>query len=68
MPFVGKIFKHNTNQNFNVVNYENKEGAVSDAAVVYQLRGLHKTRRARRPRHGGEYERDPRVRGQRATA
>ncbi len=36
IPFVGKIFKHNTNQNFYVVNYEDKEGAVSDAAVVYQ--------------------------------
>ncbi len=36
VPFVGKIFKHNTNQNFYVVNYEDKAGAVSDAAVVYQ--------------------------------
>ncbi|MDP2865823.1 MAG: hypothetical protein Q8O90_06245 [Elusimicrobiota bacterium] len=36
IPIVGKIFKHNTNQNFNVVNYESKEGVVSDAAVVYQ--------------------------------
>ncbi len=36
LPFVGKIFKHNTNQNFYVVNYEDKDGAVSDAALVYQ--------------------------------
>ena len=36
VPFIGKIFKHNTSQNFYVVNYEDKAGAVSDAAVVYQ--------------------------------
>ncbi|PKM98576.1 MAG: hypothetical protein CVU79_02805 [Elusimicrobia bacterium HGW-Elusimicrobia-3] len=36
IPIVGKIFKHNTNQNFYVVNYEDKSGKVSDAAVVYQ--------------------------------
>jgi len=36
VPFLGKVFKHNTNQNFHVVNYEDKDGAVSDAAVVYQ--------------------------------
>jgi hypothetical protein len=36
IPIVGKIFKHNTNQNFYVVNYEDKNGKVSDAAVVYQ--------------------------------
>lgn len=36
VPFLGKIFKHNTNQNFHVVNYEDKDGVVSDAAVVYQ--------------------------------
>jgi len=36
VPFFGKTFKHNTNQNFYVVNYENKDGKVSDAAVVYQ--------------------------------
>lgn len=36
LPFFGKIFKHNTNQNFYVVNYEDKEGAVSEGAVVYQ--------------------------------
>ena len=36
IPIVGKIFKHNTNQNFYVVNYEDKGGKVSDAAVVYQ--------------------------------
>ena len=36
VPILGKIFKHNTNQNFYVVNYENKEGVVSDAAMVYQ--------------------------------
>lgn len=36
IPVVGKIFKHNTNQNFYVVNYEDKDGKVSDAAVVYQ--------------------------------
>ena len=36
VPFIGKIFKHNTNQNFYVVNYEDKNGAVSDGAVVYQ--------------------------------
>ena len=36
VPFIGKIFKHNTNQNFYVVNYEDKAGTVSDAAVVYQ--------------------------------
>ncbi len=36
VPFVGKIFKHNTNQNFYVVNYEGRDGRVSDAAMVYQ--------------------------------
>ncbi len=36
VPILGKIFKHNTNQNFYVVNYEGKDGKVSDAAVVYQ--------------------------------
>ena len=36
VPFIGKIFKHNTNQNFYVVNYEDKDGQVSDAAMVYQ--------------------------------
>lgn len=36
IPVVGKIFKHNTNQNFYVVNYENGRGDVSDAAMVYQ--------------------------------
>ncbi|MBI4350982.1 MAG: hypothetical protein HY550_06050 [Elusimicrobia bacterium] len=36
VPFLGKVFKHNTNQNFYVVNYEDKEGKVSDASVVYQ--------------------------------
>ena len=36
LPFIGKIFKHNTTQNFYVVNYEDKEGNVSDGAVVYQ--------------------------------
>ncbi|OGR79167.1 MAG: hypothetical protein A2X32_11660 [Elusimicrobia bacterium GWC2_64_44] len=36
IPIVGKIFKHNTNQNFYVVNYEDGRGDVSDAAVVYQ--------------------------------
>ena len=36
VPFLGKVFKHNTNQNFYAVNYENREGAVSDAALVYQ--------------------------------
>jgi hypothetical protein len=36
IPWVGKVYKHNTNQNFYVVNYEDKDGKVSDAAVVYQ--------------------------------
>ncbi|HCC48265.1 MAG TPA: hypothetical protein DEQ38_09170 [Elusimicrobia bacterium] len=36
VPFIGKIFKHNTNQNFYVVNYENGRGDISEAAVVYQ--------------------------------
>jgi hypothetical protein len=36
VPFLGKVFKHNTNQNFYVVNYENGRGDISDAAVVYQ--------------------------------
>lgn len=36
IPIAGKMFKHNTTQNFYVVNYEDKEGAVSDGAVVYQ--------------------------------
>ena len=36
VPFLGKVFKHNTNQNFYAVNYEDKDGKVSDAAVVYQ--------------------------------
>ncbi|MDD2806746.1 MAG: hypothetical protein PHV33_14435 [Elusimicrobiales bacterium] len=36
VPFVGKVFKHNTNQNFYVVNYEDNRGTVSDAAMVYQ--------------------------------
>ena len=36
LPFVGKIFKHNTNQNFYAVNYEDTRGAISDAALVYQ--------------------------------
>jgi hypothetical protein len=36
LPIIGKIFKHNTNQNFYAVNYEDKEGVVSDAALVYQ--------------------------------
>ncbi|OGR45331.1 MAG: hypothetical protein A2X35_03555 [Elusimicrobia bacterium GWA2_61_42] len=36
IPVVGKIFKHNTNQNFYVVNYENRDGAMSEGAVVYQ--------------------------------
>lgn len=36
IPILGKIFKHSTDQNFYVVNYEDKEGTVSDAAMVYQ--------------------------------
>lgn len=36
VPFVGKVFKHNTNQNFYVVNYESDRNEVSDAAMVYQ--------------------------------
>jgi hypothetical protein len=36
VPIIGKIFKHNTNQNFYVVNYEDKNGTLSDAAMVYQ--------------------------------
>jgi hypothetical protein len=36
IPIIGKIFKHNTNQNFHVVNYEDKDGQISDAAMVYQ--------------------------------
>ncbi|MCM2267515.1 MAG: hypothetical protein NDI60_07030 [Elusimicrobiales bacterium] len=36
VPVIGKIFKHNTNQNFYVVNYEGKDGTISDAAMVYQ--------------------------------
>lgn len=36
VPFIGKVFKHNTNQNFYAVNYESKDGSVSDAALVYQ--------------------------------
>jgi hypothetical protein len=36
VPFVGKVFKHNTNQNFYVANYEGKDGKVGDAAMVYQ--------------------------------
>lgn len=36
VPILGKIFKHNTNQNFYVVNYEDRDGRISDAAVVYQ--------------------------------
>lgn len=36
IPIIGKIFKHNTNQNFYVVNNEDKDGSISDASVVYQ--------------------------------
>lgn len=36
VPFLGKVFKHTTNQSMYVVNYEAADGAISDAAVVYQ--------------------------------
>lgn len=36
IPIVGKIFKHNTHQNFYAVNYEDKNGVFSDTALVYQ--------------------------------
>lgn len=36
VPFLGKVHKHTTNQSMYVVNYEGRDGAVSDAAVVYQ--------------------------------
>lgn len=36
IPVLGKVFKHDVNQNFYVVNYEDKDGKVSDAAVIYQ--------------------------------
>jgi hypothetical protein len=36
VPFLGKVFKHNTNQNFYAVNYEDTRGTISDAALVYQ--------------------------------
>jgi len=36
LPFIGRMMKHNTEQNFHVVNYEDAAGAMSDAAVVYQ--------------------------------
>ncbi|HBE88169.1 MAG TPA: hypothetical protein DDW67_03405 [Elusimicrobia bacterium] len=36
VPFLGKVYKHTTNQSMHVVNYESEGGAISDAAVVYQ--------------------------------
>jgi hypothetical protein len=36
VPFLGKVHKHTTNQSMYVVNYEGRDGSISDAAVVYQ--------------------------------
>lgn len=36
IPVLGQVFKHNTTQNFYVINGEDQDGALSDAAVVYQ--------------------------------
>lgn len=36
IPILGAVFKHSKDENFYVVNYEGKDGTVSDAAVVYQ--------------------------------
>ncbi|KAF0126722.1 MAG: hypothetical protein FD189_1644 [Elusimicrobia bacterium] len=36
VPFLGKVYKHTTNQSMYAINYEGRDGSISDAAVVYQ--------------------------------